>query len=55
MEWKGCEQMDVRGLKGSTEDLRVAHGQQAVEDELLAQGVAKEPHRKTNRLIREGH
>ena len=54
MEWKGCEQMDVRALEGSTEDLRVALGQQAVEEKLLAQGVAEEPHRKTNRLIREG-
>ena len=54
MEWKGCEQMDVRALKGGSEDLRVALGQQAVEEKLLAQGVAEEPHRKTNRLIREG-
>jgi hypothetical protein len=54
MEWKGCEQMDVRAPEGSTEDLRVALGQQAVEEKLLAQGVAEEPHRKTNRLIREG-
>ena len=54
MEWKGCEQMDVRALEGSTEELRVALGQQAVEEKLLAQGVVEEPHRKTNRLIREG-
>jgi hypothetical protein len=54
MEWKGCEQMDVRALEGSNEDLRVALGQQAVEEKLLAQGIAEEPHRKTNRLIREG-
>jgi hypothetical protein len=53
-EWKGCEEMDVRTLEGSNEDLRVALGQQAVEEELLAQGIAEEPRRKTNRLIREG-
>ena len=54
MEWKGCEQMDLRALEGNTEDLRVALSQQAVEEKLLAQGIAEEPHRKTNRLIREG-
>ena len=54
MEWKGCEQMDVRAKETSSEDLRVALGQQAVEEKLLAQGVAEEPHKKTNRLIREG-
>ena len=53
-EWKGCEEMDVRALEGSTEDLRVALGQQALEEELLAQGIAEEPYRKKNRLIREG-
>ena len=54
MEWKGCEQMDVRALEENTEDLRVALAQQAVEEKLLAQGVTEEPHRKVNRLIREG-
>ena len=54
MEWKGCEQMDVRAREGSTEDLRAALSQQAVEEMLLAQGVAEEPHRKRNRLMREG-
>ncbi|KAF8810077.1 hypothetical protein BYT27DRAFT_7162151 [Phlegmacium glaucopus] len=54
MEWKGCEQMNVRTLDGSTEDLRAALLQQAVEEKLLAQGVAEDPHRKANRLIREG-
>jgi len=54
MEWKGCEQMDVRTLERSAKDLRVALGQQAVEEKLLAQGVAEEPQRKVNRLIREG-
>ena len=53
-EWKGCEQMDVRTLEGGTEDLRVALSQQAVEENLLAQGFPEEPHRKANRLIREG-
>ena len=53
-EWKGCEQMDVRTLEESPEDLRVALGHQAVEEKLLAQGIPEEPHRKTNRLIREG-
>ena len=53
-EWKGCEQMDVRTSEGSTEDFRVALGQQVVEEYLLAQGIAEEPQRKTNRLIREG-
>ena len=54
MEWKGCEKMDLRAPEGSNEDLRVALSQQAVEEKLLAQGIAEEPHRKTNRLIREG-
>ena len=54
MEWKGCEQMDVRALEVGTEDLREALDRQAVEEKLLAQGVAEEPHRKANRLIREG-
>ena len=51
MEWKGCEQMDVRALEGSTEDLRMVLGQQAVEEKLLTQGIAEELHRKTGRLI----
>lgn len=55
MEWKGCEQMDVRPLgEDGTENLRVSLGPQVVEEKLLAQGLAEEPHRKTNRLIREG-
>ena len=51
MEWKGCEQMDVRALEGSTEDLCMVLSQQAVEEKLLTQGIAEGLHRKTGRLI----
>ncbi|KAF8968323.1 hypothetical protein BDZ97DRAFT_1655335 [Flammula alnicola] len=52
-EWKGCDEMDVRTL-GSKQELHVALSEQALEEELLAQGVREDPQRKRNRLIREG-
>ncbi|KAF8162835.1 hypothetical protein B0H34DRAFT_794607 [Crassisporium funariophilum] len=54
MEWKGCEHMDVRTAEGSTDALKVALSQKTLEEKLLSEGVAEEPQRKVNRLIREG-
>lgn len=52
-EWKGCETMNVRSHRASSE-LHQALAVKDLEEELLASGVKETTERKQRRLIREG-
>ncbi|CAA7266376.1 unnamed protein product [Cyclocybe aegerita] len=47
LEWKGCEEMDVRSNNPALRE-------QVLEEQLLAEGVPETAQRKYNRLVREG-
>lgn len=54
MEWKGCDNMDVRPKGTGDETLLLALALKDVEDEMLANGVKETRARHQRRLLREG-
>ena len=54
MEWKGCENMDVRPVANGREDLTRALKNKTAEEMSLADGLPEDPQQRTNRLLREG-
>lgn len=54
LEWKGCEEMNIRPQQPTSEALLVALQNQAYDNQLLVDGVREDSIRKNNRLLREG-
>jgi len=53
MEWKGCDEMDLRSTT-LREELLIALNEREIEERQVSQGLKENLQRKTNRLLREG-
>jgi hypothetical protein len=53
MEWKGCDEMDLRPTTPQ-ENFLIALNERETEERQLSQGLKEDLQRRTNRLLREG-